>query len=473
MKRAILGLAAVAILLSVPLARGQDDPAGAVAAPTAAAGDEAPSHDETAGSGEGEHGASHVNPAASVLLGLIIILLGAKVGGWAAQRVEQPAVLGELIVGVVLGNLVLLGYGGLEWMASDVGIQILAEIGVVLLLFEVGLESNVKEMLSVGASSLVVAVLGIVAPFFLGWGVSAWMLPEEDMLAHVFIGATLCATSVGITARVLSDLGRIQARESRIILGAAVIDDVLGLVILAVVTGIIQAANQGTEVNSLSVLWIVVKATLFLVGALVVGSWLAPRMFRVASKLRLQGMLLTASLAFCFLLSYLANAIELATIVGAFAAGLILDEVHYKDLHDRDDHTLEELLHPIAAVLVPIFFVRMGLEVDLSTFGEVEVLGFAALLTVAAVVGKGVCAFGVVERGLDRISVAVGMVPRGEVGLIFAAIGAQMVLRGERVVVPSVFSAVVIMVIVTTLITPPLLKITLARGERKKAEGAA
>ena len=216
-----------------------------------------------------------------------------------------------------------------------------------------------------------------------------------------------------------------------------------------------------------------VKATIFLVGALVIGSWIAPRMFRLASKLRLQGMLLTFSVVFCFLLSYLANAIDLATIVGAFAAGLILDEVHYQDLYDRGDHTLEELLHPITAVLVPIFFVRMGLEVDLSTFGEVSVLGFATMLTVVAIIGKGLCALGVVEKGLDRISVAVGMVPRGEVGLIFAAIGAQLVLHGERVVSSSIFSAVVIMVIVTTLITPPLLKATLARGDRIKAERRA
>ena len=338
-----------------------------------------------------------------------------------------------------------------------------------LLLFEVGLESNVREMLSVGTSSLVVALLGVVAPFFLGWGVSAWMLPHEDLLVHLFIGATLCATSVGITARVLTDLGKVTTREAKIILGAAVIDDVLGLVILAVVSGVITAANTGGQLAALDVLWIIGKATLFLIGAIVIGSWVSPRLFRLASKLRIKGMLLTLSLCFCFLLAYLANVIELAPIVGAFAAGLVLDEVHYKDFLDRGDHSLEELIHPINIFLVPVFFVLMGIKVDLSTFGQVEVLGFAAVLSIVAIIGKMSCAGGVLEKDLDRISVAVGMVPRGEVCLIFAGIGASLVLHGQPVISVSTFSAVVIMVIITTLITPPVLKITLARGDRKKA----
>jgi Kef-type K+ transport system membrane component KefB len=376
-------------------------------------------------------------------------------------------VLGELLVGVLLGNVALLGWTGFEFLGTDPGIRVLAELGVIVLLFEVGLESDIAEMAAVGWSSLLVAVLGVVAPFLLGWGLSSWMLPDEPTLVHVFVGATLCATSVGITARVLADLGKLQIRESKIVLGAAVIDDVLGLVILAVVTGSIQAANRGTELEPLSIGWILVKATLFLVGALAIGGWVSKRLLRVSARLQGRGMLLVASLAFCFLLSWIANLIELATIVGAFAAGLILDEVHFHSASDRKEHALEELLRPIATLLVPIFFVRMGVEVDLASFGRVEVLGFAALLTVAAVLGKMACAGGVIERGVDRLSVAVGMIPRGEVGLIFAGIGAQMVLGGHRVVSPEVFSAVVIMVIVTTLITPPLLKVTLARAEAR------
>jgi Kef-type K+ transport system membrane component KefB len=456
MRRVFLALALVAVFLALHPGVGAGAPAV-----------EPAGHGET-GDGHGE-GGGHASPVTPVLLGLVIMLLAAKAGGELAERVHQPAVLGELVAGVILGNLVLFGYSGLDFLGTNEGIAILAEIGVVLLLFEVGLESNVREMMSVGASSLLVALLGVVAPFFLGWGLSAWMLPDEELLVHLFIGATLCATSVGITARVLTDLGKVTTREAKIILGAAVIDDVLGLVILAVVSGVITAANTGGQLASGDVLWIIGKATLFLIGAILVGGWLSPRLFRLASRLRIKGMLLTLSLGFCFLLAYLANVIDLAPIVGAFAAGLILDEVHYKDFLDRGDHALEDLIHPINIFLVPIFFVLMGVKVDLSTFGQVEVLGFAALLSIAAIIGKMICAGGVLEKGLDRISVAVGMVPRGEVGLIFAGIGASLILHGKPVISTSIFSAVVIMVIVTTLITPPVLKITLARGDRVKA----
>jgi Kef-type K+ transport system membrane component KefB len=419
---------------------------------------------------EAEHPAEegHGGPVVPVLLGLVIILAAAKLGGELFERIGQPAVLGELILGMVLGNLALLGFGGLEFLSTTAGLEILAQIGVILLLFQVGLESNVTEMLSVGWSSLLVAVLGVVAPFFLGWGVSAWLLPEEETLAHIFIGATLCATSVGITARVLQDLGRISTRESKIILGAAVIDDVLGLVILSVVAGSISAANTGGSLDTLDTLVIIGKAVLFLFGAILIGGWVSRHAFRLASNLRVKGILLTLSLSFCLLLAWLADRIGLATIVGAFAAGLILDGVEFRDLGERTKHHIEELVQPLAGFLVPVFFVLMGVRVDLSSFGQVEVLGFAAVLSLAAIVGKMICAAGVLERGIDRTSVAVGMVPRGEVGLIFASIGAQLVLHGERVIVPPVFAAVVVMVIVTTLITPPALKVTLARGARRK-----
>jgi Kef-type K+ transport system membrane component KefB len=452
MKRVVLALIVLAGLLVGGILTGSTSPAE-------------PASDAGHAAAE-EHG-GHQSPVTPVLLGVVIILLAAKLGGEIAERVHQPAVLGELIAGVVIGNLGLIGFHALGFLSTNEGITILAELGVVLLLFEVGLESNVREMMSVGASSLLVAILGIVAPFFLGWGLSAWYLPNEETLVHVFIGATLCATSVGITARVLTDLGKVATREAKIILGAAVIDDVLGLVILAVISGVISAANTGGELASGDVLLIVAKATIFLVGAIVIGSWLSPRMFRLASKLKIKGMLLTLSLSFCFFLAYLANVIELAPIVGAFAAGLILDDIHFHDFLDRGDHSLEELIHPINIFLVPIFFVLMGIRVDLSTFGQVEVLGFAALLSIVAIIGKMICALGVVERGLDRISIAVGMVPRGEVGLIFAGIGASLILHGRPVVSTPIFSAVVIMVIVTTLITPPILKITLSRGDKK------
>src|SRR5436309_4820894 len=293
-------------------------------------------------------GAGHGGPVVPVLLGLVVILVAAKVGGEIFERMGQPAVLGELLFGMVLGNLALLGFGRLEFLQTSVGVEILAQLGVILLLFQVGLESNVHEMLSVGWSSLLVAVLGVIAPFFLGWGVSAWLLPHEETLAHVFIGATLSATSVGITARVLSDLGKLGARESKIVLGAAVIDDVLGLVILSVVSGVIGAANGGGTLRGLDAGIIVVKAVVFLVGAILIGGWLSRRVFRLAGLLRIQGMLLALALATCFLLAYLADRIGLATIVGAFAAGLILDGVQFRDLGEKTKHSIEELIHPIA-----------------------------------------------------------------------------------------------------------------------------
>ncbi len=471
---ALLGLVLLAYggtLSGAPAAQAGVQPAGAAGAGTPAG--EAGHGGDSSGDGGEQAGGGHTSPVLPVLLGLIVILTAAKLGGALFERFHQPAVLGELIFGVLLGNLALLDIHGLEFLKNSSGIEILAELGVILLLFDVGLESNIEEMKSVGLSSFAVAVMGVIAPFFLGWGVSAIMIPDHPLMVHIFIGATLCATSVGITARVLTDLGKIHKRESKIILGAAVIDDILGLVILAVVTGVITASQTGTSLSSLSVLWIVAKAVLFLGGAILIGTWLSPHMFRLASKLRVQGMLLTVALVFCFVLAYIANKLDLATIVGAFAAGLILDEVHYRDLLDWGEHSIEELLHPLYIFLVPIFFVRMGIKVDFSTFGQGDVLGFAALLSVAAVVGKMVCAGGVLERGLDRTSVAVGMVPRGEVGLIFAAIGESLRFHGERVITPEVYSAVVIMVIVTTLITPPWLKWTLARGERRAAQAAA
>jgi len=299
----------------------------------------------------------------------------------------------------------------------------------------------------------------VVAPIFLGFFCSRLFFPSHDPLTHWFVGATLCATSVGITARVLSDLKRTQSAEGRIILGAAVIDDVLGLIVLAVVAGIIEAADQGQAFHPMTVGIIIGKSLAFLAGALFIGRWVSKHAFRFATRLRGQGLLLSLSLAFCFGLAYLAGAAGLAPIVGAFAAGLILDEVHYRELKERDHHkrNIHELLEPLSSFLVPVFFVLMGMRVDLSVFGHVSVLAFAGVLTVAAVIGKQVCGLGVLEKGTDKVAVGLGMIPRGEVGLIFAGIGATLHIHGERVVDDAVFSAVVVMVALTTLMTPPLL----------------
>jgi Kef-type K+ transport system membrane component KefB len=410
---------------------------------------------------------------AQVLLTLIIVLIGAKLGGEALERIHQPAVLGELIFGVVIGNLALVGITTLDYMKTDYALRILSDIGVILLLFQVGLESNIHDMARVGISSFFVALFGVVAPFFLGFLVSTVFMTQASAYVHIYVGAVLCATSVGITARVLQELERLQTKEARIILGAAVIDDVLGLIILGVVVGLVESAGAGhAGVQWLQIIDIVFRATLFFVGAIIVGRVLSPRIFRVAWYLRVRGMLLTTSLVICFALSYLAKLVGLHPIVGAFAAGLVMEDVHYKEFLDRGEHSLKDLVRPLCVFLVPLFFVRMGIEVDLYFFTRINILGFAVALTLAAIIGKQVCSLGVMEKGLDRISIGVGMIPRGEVGLIVASIGTGLKLAGKVVVTPDVFSACVIMVIITTLITPPILQYTLARGDRMRLKNA-
>lgn len=408
-------------------------------------------------------GASAVSP---VLLGLVVILAASRIGAHLAMRIGQPAVLGELALGVVVGNVALLGYRGLEFLESNPGLDLLAEIGVVLLLFEVGLESRLEDMRRVGLSAVLVAVVGVVAPFALGWIASSLLLPQAPSHVHMFVGAVLCATSVGITARVFQDLNRIDSPEARIILGAAVIDDVLGLIILAVAQGIVLAANGASAVTAASVGVIVLKATGFLVGGVLIGSWLAPRIFRLANLLQAHGMLVGAGLAFCFAFAYASSAAGLAPIVGAFAAGLILEEAHYRDLAEREQTDLRKLLEPTVALLVPTFFVLMGARVDLTVFANVSTIGLALAITLAAVIGKQACSLGVVQRGVSRLAVGIGMVPRGEVGLIFAAVGTRLTLNGRPVIDGSAFSAIVIMVILTTFAAPPLLKWALLRGQR-------
>lgn len=408
-------------------------------------------------------GSGHSDPAAPVVLALAVILVAAKFGGDLAMRVGQPAVLGELLVGVLLGNASLLGLTIFEPIATNTFIDMFSRVGVIILLFEVGLESTVSQMMKVGLSALLVACVGVVVPFVLGYGVTRWLLPEHSTYVALFIGATLTATSVGITARVLKDLEKSQTPEARIVLGAAVIDDVLGLVILAVVTGVIAAADRGTELALSEVALTLGKALGFLFGSLILGVWLSPRLFSLASKLRARMVLLAFGLGFCFALAWLADFIGLAPIVGAFAAGLILEDVHFKDFKDKDPHTLEELVHPISYFLVPVFFVLMGMRTDLASFLAPGVLWLAGALCVVAVAGKLVSGVGALGKGIDRLSIGVGMVPRGEVGLIFASIGSQLVVKGERVVDAKIFSAVVVMVIVTTMVTPPILKWSLNR----------
>ncbi len=441
--------------------------------------------------GEEHAGGGHQNVAAPLFAAIVLILFFAKVAGDLFERVGMPAVLGELTVGIVLGNIAMISAGLLgpehSWHMMDflkappehsigdvyntgAALKMLAEIGVVLLLFEVGLETSVRDMMKVGGSAMLVAVLGVLVPLALGLGVGWALLQHEPWQVWLFLGATLCATSVGITARVLKDLGRSKQRESQVILGAAVIDDVLGLIILAVVSGIIE---QGDQFNMSVLVIIIIKAIGFLIVAVLLGTHLLVKpLFKAASYLRGRGLLVATSLVICFGLAYLANLVGLAPIVGAFAAGLILERAHYRDLGENEHVELEEALAPLTALLVPIFFVQMGIMVDLNSFADPSVWLLAGAITIAAIIGKQVCSLGVLEKGINKVAIGLGMIPRGEVGLIFANVGLGLTLNGERVVSPETYSAIIVMVILTTMVTPPLLKWSLDQpvaGEEQAA----
>ncbi len=405
---------------------------------------------------------------AQILLALAFVLAGAKLAGALVARLGQPAVLGELLVGVLLGNLALFGGPSLAALEASETFAVLAELGAILLLFDVGLESTPKEMLAVGLPATVVAVLGVVAPMVLGYGVGWAAQPEASWMTHAFLGAMLAATSVGITARVLQDANAIRTPAARIILGAAVIDDVLGLMVLAIISGVIQAAATGLTLEPAGIAFIVFKALAFLVLAVAIGSAVSPRLFRQALAIQSTGLVQALSLSFCFGLAWLAQQAGLAPIVGAFAAGLVLEDVHFEGHIKRGDRPLHESLRPLTALLVPVFFVRMGMLVHVENFLKPGVLGFALFLTVAAVIGKWVCALGA-PRGVSGMTVGLGMMPRGEVGLIFAGIGAQLMLGGEPVVGGETYAAAVFMVVVTTMTTPPLLLWSLRRDARKAA----
>ncbi len=400
---------------------------------------------------------------------LALIIVAAKLGGELLGRLGQPPVLGELLVGVLLGNLGLFGITALEPLRDNTMLRVVAEIGAILLLFEVGVESDLLQLLAVGWSSLLVATLGVIAPMVLGYFVSSQLLPDASWLTHLFVAGTLAATSVGVTARVLKDLGKSNTKEARIILGAAVADDVIGLVVLAVVSGLVTAVTASSGAASAGwtpILWIVAKAVLFLAIAVVVGRFWSQRIFVHAAKLQVPGVLVGLCLCFCFIVAAIAGFAGLAPIVGAFAAGIVLEEVHYKPFRERGERKVEDLLFPFTTVIVPVFFVLMGFRVNLKSFASPAVLGFAALLALAAIAGKQVCGLGALERGVDRLAIGVGMIPRGEVGLIFAGMGTTLVLGGKPVVSAATFSALVLVIMLCDFTAPPLLKLVF---ERKKA----
>ena len=356
----------------------------------------------------------------TVLIGVAIILFVASAFGEIFAKLGQPAVLGELIAGIILGNLFLLGITATESFKTNTVLEALAQIGVIVLLFEVGLEINLRDLIKVGQSALLVAIIGIVTPFFLGWTVAYLFDPEGFTLGHIFIGAMLCANSIGITARVLRDLGRINDKVARIILSAAVIDDILALLFLAVVDGAIKATATGIPLAVFDYVIISVTGIGFLVGAILVGQFIFPLVFKAIKRFNSQSVIVGGSFSICFLTAYLASQLGLAAIIGAFAAGLILDEAHFEYLSDKKEHKLSEYTKPISALLAPIFFVFVGLQVDLRVFANPQLFLFAFALTLAAILGKQACSLGVLDKGISRKAVGLGMVPRGEVVLFFA-----------------------------------------------------
>jgi len=444
-------------------------------------------------------GLSHEDPVVPILIASIFITLGAALGGVLMRLIKQPAVLGELLVGLLAGNLgyylrnptlsvlregdnlshiasmaltgpisigeatlrvlppgphtdfiahILSGPQGQTYITVYSFIDIVSRLAILVLLFMVGLEISLVEMKRVGKYATYVAVIGIVLPMALGMGVMKLLHPDNPLAVDLFIGGILTATSVGITARVLRDLGRETAEEARIILGAAVIDDVLCLIVLAVVSGL---AVTGT-ISFASIAATTGKAALFLVASLGIGIWLIPKLVRRLANFGVSNLKLLFGVSFALLLAWLANVAQLATIVGAFAAGMVLNSFFDKEV---EGISLHDLLSPIESLIVPLFFVWMGIQVKLESMASKDVLIAGLALTIVAIAGKVAAGWGC-PPSMNRLAVGFGMMPRGEVGLIFAGIG-----KAIGVVDEGLFSAIVLLVMVTTVLAPVMLRATL------------
>ena len=418
---------------------------------------------------------------AGVLMTLVIIYVMSKLGGELSKRFGLPPVLGELLGGVVVGMSILhllvfpetgavaadsvlmtalqrLGNLDAEAVAhifasqSEV-VSVLAELGVIVLLFEIGLESDLRELGKVGSQAVVVAIVGVVAPLVLGT-LGLITLFHVPTIPAVFAGAALTATSIGITSKVLSELGHLKTTEGQIIVGAAVIDDVLGIIVLAVVASL---AKTG-EVDVLNVVYLIVAASTFLLGSIFLGKFFNKSFVAIADKLQTRGALLIPAFTFALVMAFLANIIHLEAILGAFAAGLVLDETDKRK-------ELDQQVMPIADILVPIFFVTVGAKADLGVLNPAVPenragLIIATFLIAVAIFGKVITGWAVFGKpGINRLAIGVGMIPRGEVGLVFAGIGSA-----SGVLDKPLEAAIIVMVILTTFLAPPLLQWTL-KGE--------
>ncbi|MBE9101560.1 cation:proton antiporter [Vacuolonema iberomarrocanum] len=412
----------------------------------------------------------------AVLLSMVVVYFAAKLGGEICARINLPPVLGELVGGVVVGvsalNLIVFPESGSEetgsliirfleatgglstegafsvFQAESEVLDILSELGVIILLFEIGLESDLRELIRVGPQAAIVAILGVVTPFTLGT-VGLIALFNVPTVPAVFAGAALTATSIGITAKVLAELGKLSSREGQIIIGAAVLDDVLGIIVLAVVASL---AKTG-EIEISRVLILVGSAAAFLIGSIFLGRLLSPYFVALVDRLQTRGQLLISALIFTFILAYIGAVVQLEAILGAFAAGLILAETEKRE-------ELEEQVIPVADMLVPIFFVTVGARTDISVLnpldpGNREALIIAIFLVVVAIIGKIVTGLGVFgQDGINRLAIGIGMVPRGEVGLVFVGVGSATGILSE-----SLEAAIIVMVILTTFLAPAFLRV--------------
>lgn len=453
----------------------------------------------------------HSDPIAPVILTVTGILFFALLGRFVARKLNQPSVLGELIIGIIIGNalyffgsdlIVVLREGtaifnmlelslqGLSWgdaasrvLPADVAervtrimqspdaallvqishtVDVFSRYGVIFLLFLVGLESSIDEMRQVRGDSLRVALTGMLCPVALGFVAMRLLVPEIDSNTDIFVAATLSATSIGITASVLKELNQLQRHETRIILGAAVIDDILSLIMLAVVSGIVVSGSFALT----DFLKITLLSTAFLVGSIVLGPRLLTVAIGLVHHMNLAEAKLFISFLFVMLLAWLATLVGLATIVGAFTAGLILQDAYFTYWGAPKNHSynIKELVAPLEAIMVPIFFVLMGIQVKLDSIANIDALFIAVVLLIAAIIGKLLSGLGA-RKPANRSLVGIGMMPRGEVGLIFVSIGKTL-----NVIDDLLFSAIVIMIIVTTLITPPLLKWKLKKTDEAQAD---
>ena len=374
------------------------------------------------------------------LVNLMLILLAAKLFGELASRFGQSSVLGELLAGTIIGPFAL------GWVHIDETTALLAELGVIMLLFETGMETNLKQLLKVGWQSLAVAATGVTLPFAAGWGIGTWL--GLDLLTSLLIGATLTATSIGITARTLTDLNELDSAEGRIIIGAAVLDDVVGLMILAIMQVLLESG-----VFNISILGETVLKTLVFMGmAFVVGRFFAQPFMRWVDRFKSAGALTGMTLAFILAICLGAELTGLSSVIGAFVAGIILN-------HTPQEATIHRRLEPVANFVAPIFFVWIGSQLDVSLINPLDPSTHQTLLmglgvTVVAILGKVLAGWATWSKGIRKLFIGIGMVPRGEVGLIFTGLGKQL-----GVLTPELFTVLIVAVFLTTFMTPPALSL--------------